>query len=161
MKNYKSTNGKQMVQYTIPVVFHIIHTGTAPGASVNISQAQITDQLNILNNDFKSLYDFLSIYPLNKKTLNFINTFVFNASQLLDIDEILKTIAIYRIINKNKNIRIAAGRETRLKDFMGMAFMAGANGMLVGGYLTTKGRSLEDDVKFADDITKLWEQCID
>ena len=39
--------------------------------------------------------------------------------------------------------------------------MAGANGMLVGGYLTTKGRSLEDDVKFADDITKLWEQCID
>ncbi|MBP8034624.1 MAG: T9SS type A sorting domain-containing protein, partial [Bacteroidia bacterium] len=54
MKNYKSTNGKQMVQYTIPVVFHIIHTGTAPGASVNISQAQITDQLNILNNDFKS-----------------------------------------------------------------------------------------------------------
>ena len=81
--------------------------------------------------------------------------------KLLDIDEILKTIAIYRIINKNKNIRIAAGRETRLKDFMGMAFMAGANGMLVGGYLTTKGRSLEDDVKFADDITKLWEQCID
>ena len=81
--------------------------------------------------------------------------------EILAIDEILKTIAIYRIINKDKNIRIAAGREGRMKDFMGMAFMAGANGMLVGGYLTTKGRSLEDDVKFADDITKLWEQCID
>jgi len=53
MQNYKSGN-KQMVQYTIPVVFHIIHTGTAPGASVNISQAQIADQLTILNNDFKS-----------------------------------------------------------------------------------------------------------
>ena len=43
-----------MVQYTIPVVFHIIHAGSVPGASLNLSQAQITDQLNILNNDMKS-----------------------------------------------------------------------------------------------------------
>ncbi len=55
MEQYKtSPNGKQMVQYTIPVVFHIIHTGSVPGASLNLSQAQITDQLNILNADFKS-----------------------------------------------------------------------------------------------------------
>ena len=78
--------------------------------------------------------------------------------ELLAIDEILKTIAIYRIINKDKNIRIAAGREGRMKDFMGMAFMSGANGMLVGGYLTTKGRSWEDDKKFIDDMKKLWEE---
>ena len=56
MKAYQTGNqgAKQMVQYTIPVVFHIIHTGSVPGASVNLSQAQITDQLNILNADFKS-----------------------------------------------------------------------------------------------------------
>ena len=56
MKAYQTSNqgAKQMVQYTIPVVFHIIHTGSVPGASVNLSQAQIADQLTILNNDMKS-----------------------------------------------------------------------------------------------------------
>lgn len=47
-------DAKQMIVYTIPVVFHVIHGGTAVGSGINISQAQINDQLNILNNDFKS-----------------------------------------------------------------------------------------------------------
>lgn len=76
----------------------------------------------------------------------------------LSADEILKTIAIYRIINKDKIIKIAAGRETILKDFMGMAFMSGGNGMLVGGYLTVRGRSVEEDLKFVDNIKKMWEK---
>lgn len=75
----------------------------------------------------------------------------------LAMDEILKTIAIYRIIHKNKGVKIAAGREARLKDFMGLAFMSGANGMLVGGYLTTKGRSDEEDRKFIEDLKKMWD----
>lgn len=51
----------------------------------------IINMVNLsLNNDFKSLYDFLYIYPLNRHTIKFINTFVFNASQLLDIDEMIK-----------------------------------------------------------------------
>ena len=60
------------------------------------------------------------------------------------------------INNKDKGIKIAAGREGRLKDFMGLAFMSGANGMLVGGYLTTRGRSNEEDKKFVEDIKKMW-----
>ena len=74
----------------------------------------------------------------------------------LSIDEILKTIAIYRIIFKDKVIKIAAGREGILKDFMGSAFMAGANGMLVGGYLTVKGRTPQEDFKFIENIKKMW-----
>lgn len=76
--------------------------------------------------------------------------------ETLAMDEILKTIAIYRLIHKDKGIKIAAGREGRLKDFMGLAFMSGANGMLVGGYLTTRGRSNEEDKKFVEDIKKIW-----
>lgn len=75
----------------------------------------------------------------------------------LPMDEILKTIAIYRIIHKDKGIKIAAGREGRLKDFMGLAFMSGANGMLVGGYLTTRGRGKDEDIKFINDIKDLWK----
>lgn len=75
----------------------------------------------------------------------------------LSVDEILKTIAIYRIIFKDKVIKIAAGRESILKDFMGMAFMSGANGMLVGGYLTMKGRSTQEDFKFIENVKKMWK----
>jgi biotin synthase len=75
----------------------------------------------------------------------------------LSVDEILKTIAIYRIIFRDKVIKIAAGRESILKDFMGMAFMSGANGMLVGGYLTMKGRSTQEDFKFIKNIKKMWK----
>jgi len=68
----------------------------------------------------------------------------------------VRTIAIFRIILKDKTIKVAAGRETMLKDYQGMAFMAGANGMLIGGYLTTRGRSVEEDKKFIEEIMKMW-----
>lgn len=74
-----------------------------------------------------------------------------------NMSDILKTIAIFRLILKSSLIKLAAGREKRLKDFMGMAFMCGANSMIVSGYLTTCGRDIEEDLKFVEDIKKLWE----
>jgi biotin synthase len=62
----------------------------------------------------------------------------------------------FRIILKDKIIKIAAGRESILRDFQALAFMAGANGMLIGGYLTIKGRSVEDDLKLVEEIERLW-----
>ena len=53
---------------------------------------------------------------------------------------------------------MVAGRESILKDFMGSAFLAGANGLMIGGYLTVNGRSVEDDFKFIENIKKLWEK---
>lgn len=70
--------------------------------------------------------------------------------------EVLRTIAIFRLITGNMTIRIAAGRESVLKDFQGLAFMAGANGMMIGGYLTVKGRSPEEDLAMVSEIRKLW-----
>jgi len=60
--------------------------------------------------------------------------------------EILKTIALFRLINPKATIKIAGGRERNLMDFQGMALRAGANGMIIGGYLTTSGRAVEDDL---------------
>lgn len=48
-----SANQKdQNANYTIPVIFHVIHGGQSVGAFPNISQAQINSQITILNNDF-------------------------------------------------------------------------------------------------------------
>lgn len=74
----------------------------------------------------------------------------------ISISEVLKTIAVFRIVMPDKTIKIAAGRESFLKDFQGMAFMSGANGMLIGGYLTQRGRSVEEDKKMIDEIYQIW-----
>ena len=70
----------------------------------------------------------------------------------------VRTICIFRIILKDKIIKIAAGRESILKDFQSLGFMAGANGMLIGGYLTVKGRGLDEDRKLVKEIEKLWNE---
>jgi biotin synthase len=61
--------------------------------------------------------------------------------------EVLKTVALFRLILPKATIKIAGGREQNLRDFQGMALRAGANGMIIGGYLTTGGRSVEDDLR--------------
>lgn len=79
-----------------------------------------------------------------------------NTAVLSPIDAI-KTIALFRIILQDKIIKVAAGRESVLKDFQAMAFMAGANGMLIGGYLTIRGRSIDEDWLLIEEIRKAWK----
>jgi len=74
----------------------------------------------------------------------------------LSSSEAIRSIAIFRIILKDKTVKVAAGRETVLKDFQALAFLSGANGMLIGGYLTIKGRDLCDDQKLIEEIKLLW-----
>ena len=81
----------------------------------------------------------------------------FEAQPPITCEEVIRTIAIFRIILKDKVIKIAAGRESLLKDFQALGFMAGANGMLIGGYLTIKGRSVDEDWKLAEEIKRLWQ----
>ena len=69
--------------------------------------------------------------------------------------EILKIIALYRFILPDKDIKICGGRETNLRDLQSLIFMAGANGMLMGGYLTTTGRSVEQDLQMLCDLELL------
>ena len=76
----------------------------------------------------------------------------------MSVEDVIRTICIFRIILKDKTIKIAAGRETALKDSQVDGFKAGANGMLIGGYLTVKGESLEKDYALVEEIKKAWKQ---
>lgn len=64
----------------------------------------------------------------------------------LTIEEILTTIALFRFIYPQAVIRIAGGRQQLGKDQY-RCFMAGANGAMVGNYLTTTGSSVEEDLR--------------
>jgi len=80
------------------------------------------------------------------------------AVEPIPAEDVIRTICIFRIILKDKTIKIAAGRETALKDSQIKGFMAGANGMIIGGYLTIKGDALESDYALIREIRKLWTQ---
>ena len=64
----------------------------------------------------------------------------------LSTDEILKTVAVYRFILPKSNIKLAAGRELNLGNEQDKALQGGANGLIVGGYLTTAANPVKDDL---------------
>ena len=66
--------------------------------------------------------------------------------------EILKIIALFRYILPEKDIRVCGGREKNLRDLQGLVFFAGANGIMLGNYLTTAGRPPEEDLKLLSDL---------
>lgn len=66
--------------------------------------------------------------------------------------EIIKAIAIFRLILKDKIIKIAGGREVNLRDLQALALLAGANGLIIGNYLTTPGRSADLDLQMIEDL---------
>ncbi|MGL4853671.1 MAG: biotin synthase BioB, partial [Lentisphaeria bacterium] len=67
---------------------------------------------------------------------------------IISAAEAAKAFAVTRLINPHKIIKFAAGRETVMKDFMGLLMLSGANGLLTGGYLTTRGRDTVTDNNF-------------
>ena len=77
-------------------------------------------------------------------------------ARLPAVIEILRAIALFRLILEKGAIRLAAGREAVLGDFLGMAFMDGADGLMIGGYLTRQGRPLEDDLGFVRNMKEIW-----
>ncbi|HJV64271.1 MAG TPA: biotin synthase BioB [Geomonas sp.] len=66
--------------------------------------------------------------------------------------ECLKTIALYRFILPDKRITVCGGREKNLGDLQSWIFFAGADGTMIGNYLTTLGRNIEVDMKMFSDL---------
>ncbi len=75
---------------------------------------------------------------------------------LLRAAEIIRTISAWRIIHPRAALRIAGGRETVLKEFETLAFFAGADAMLIGGYLTVRGRDVATDIAMVEEVRELW-----
>jgi biotin synthase len=67
------------------------------------------------------------------------------ACERLSVDDIIKTIAVFRLILPRAIIKIAGGREVNLGEHQVRALRAGANGIITGGYLTTRGSACEQD----------------
>lgn len=81
--------------------------------------------------------------------LNILNprprTPVANVAPLTPL-EVLKYVALFRLIIPRADLKLAGGREQGLGDLQGAALLGGANGLIIGGYLTTAGRPVDTDL---------------
>jgi biotin synthase len=66
--------------------------------------------------------------------------------------EALKCVALFRLIIPDCVLRYSGGREVVLRDLQAYGMLAGANGLIVGNYLTTLGRSAEVDLAMLADL---------
>lgn len=66
--------------------------------------------------------------------------------------EALHAIALFRLVLPEKEIRVCAGRGAALGQLHPMIFMAGADGLMIGNYLTTTGLDPADDLRMIRDL---------
>ncbi len=66
--------------------------------------------------------------------------------------EALKVIAMLRLLMPDKEIRVCGGRTTALHDLHPLIFAGGANGMMIGNYLTRSGREPHKDIQMLNDL---------
>ncbi len=66
--------------------------------------------------------------------------------------ECLRTIAVYRFLLPDRQIKVCGGRERNLRELQSWIFLAGASGMMTGNYLTKSGRDPEVDLRLISDL---------
>ena len=63
----------------------------------------------------------------------------------LPLEDVLTAIALFRLINPKAVVRMCGGRQ-QLGEDQYRCFTSGANGAIVGNYLTTNGNELAQDL---------------
>ncbi len=74
------------------------------------------------------------------------------ARQLLEPMEAIRWIALFRLALPGVILRYAGGREVTLRQLQALGLTSGVNALIVGNYLTTLGRSPEDDLQLLADL---------
>ena len=71
---------------------------------------------------------------------------------LLEPMEAIRWIALFRLALPEVILRYAGGREVTLRELQALGLTAGVNALIVGNYLTTLGRSPEQDLQLLADL---------
>ena len=69
----------------------------------------------------------------------------------ISTEEIVKTVAVYKLLHPESRVRLTGGREVNLApDEQHLPLEAGADGLLTGDYLTTEGQSPGEDIEIIE-----------
>jgi len=93
----------------------------------------------------------VDVVPINFLTA-IQGTPLYGKQEKLEPMQALKIIAIYRFILPDRELKIAGGREKILGDLQSWIFFAGGSSFLIGNYLTTFGRTPQQDHQMLSDL---------
>lgn len=108
-----------------------------------------------MGEDWSDRFDiamFLKEFDVDSIPINFLTPIKGTPLQdreILNPLEALKIIALFRILLPEKDIRVCGGRPL-LGEFSSWIFLAGANALMTGDYLTTKGIGYSEDLSFIE-----------
>ncbi len=72
--------------------------------------------------------------------------------KLVEPLEAIRWIALFRLALPSVILRYAGGREVTLRELQALGLTAGINALIVGNYLTTLGRSPDEDLQMLADL---------
>lgn len=72
--------------------------------------------------------------------------------QVVEPLEAIRWIALFRLALPGVILRYAGGREVTLRELQVMGMTSGINALIVGNYLTTLGRTPDEDLQMLDDL---------
>lgn len=92
--------------------------------------------------------------PVDTIPVNFLNPVA--GTRLADMPllspmDALTCIALVRLTHPDRSVTVCGGREVTLRDFQSWVYLAGADGLMVGNYLTTSGRDAAMDIDMTRD----------
>ena len=93
----------------------------------------------------------LGVHSIPVNFLNSIEGTPLGQQQELDPRYCLKVLAMFRLVNPDREIRIAGGRELHLRSLQAMGLYL-ANSIFVGDYLTTEGQAPQADYDMISDL---------
>jgi len=76
----------------------------------------------------------------------------FAGRPLVEPLEAIRWIALFRLALPSVILRYAGGREVTLRELQALGLTSGINALIVGNYLTTLGRSADEDLQMLDDL---------
>ena len=78
-----------------------------------------------------------------------------NYGNKIDEENILRTLAIFKIANPNSILRFCGGRMRLSDENQRLALQTCVEGLMVGNYLTTVGKSVDEDIKTVQKLDKI------
>lgn len=97
----------------------------------------------------------LAAFRPTETPLNFLNPrpgTPLEHQQLLEPRQALHAVALFRLVLPWTLLRLAGGREVALRDLQAAGILGGVNGLIVGNYLTTLGRTPQEDLGMLSDL---------
>lgn len=100
----------------------------------------------------------LGIYSMPVNILNPIAGTPYEGEETLTVEEVRRSVAVFRFLLPNASIRLAGGRGL-LEDKGRSCFTSGANAVISGDMLTTAGITVDTDLKMIEELgyrKELW-----